>query len=389
MNLSLPSRRAGRWSGALALVASAGLAMASSAGAHPAQGGGHGPDRPVGPYAQRNLVADTPGSAELTDPTLVNGWGLSFGPASSAWVADSTGVATVYRGAVGDTPVTKVPDNVSIPGGGLPTGTVFNGTDGFVVSGGGGSAAPRFLFATTSGVISGWNANVPGPGSMQAEPEVTVPDAAFTGLALSGDRLYAADFHHGVVDVWDSGFHQIDDPAAFQDRKLPDGYAPFGIEATDGDIVVTYAQQDPTKEFDVPGAGHGVVDVYSTTGRLLRRLATSGPLNSPWGTAQAPADFGAASGALLIGNLGDGHVNAYDPHDGRLIGALGDAQGNPVAIPGLWAIKFGNGVIGTPETLLFTAGPSAYTHGLFGELTAAADQAPQHPQHGRRATPRS
>jgi uncharacterized protein (TIGR03118 family) len=382
MTLSLAGRRAGRWSGALALVATAGLALASSAGADPGGDAGHGPAGPLGQYTQRNLAADTPGTAELTDPDAINAWGLAFGPASSAWVANGgTGTASVFRGAVGDTPVTKIPTTVSIPGV-VPTGEVFNPTDGFDVSGGGASGAPRFLFATAGGVISGWSPNVPAPDSTQAEPAVTVPGAAFTGLTLSGDRLYAADFHNATVDVWDSAFKPVSDPGAFQDRKLPDGYAPFGIQAVGDEIVVTYAVQDADKEIDVPGAGHGIVDVYSTTGRLLRRLATAGTLNSPWGVAPAPAGFGAASGALLVGNFGDGHVQAFDPHDGRFLGLLGDKQHGTLTVPGLWGLKFGNGVIGTPETLMFTAGPDQGTHGVFGELTAAAPPAPpQQPGH--------
>jgi uncharacterized protein (TIGR03118 family) len=379
MYLPFPARRVTRWRGALAIVAGVVLATAPSALARshapdqPAshnRGHEHSHDRTVGRYSQRNLVADTAGTAELTDPDVVNAWGLSFGPASSAWVSDAgTGKSTLYRGGVGSSAVTKVPITVSIPGG-VPTGQVFNGSDGFVIRSGNASGAPRFLFASGTGVISGWNENVPAADSMQAEPAVTVPGAAFTGLAISGDRLYAADFHNARVDAWDSSFNAVKHAGAFRDPKIPAGYAPFGIEATDGRIVVTYALQDATAEFDVPGAGHGFVDVYSTSGRLVQRLATRGPLNSPWGIAQAPNDFGAASGALLIGNFGDGAIQAYDPKDGRFLGQLGDTHHKAVTIPGLWALKFGNGVIGAPNALLFTAGPSRGTHGLFGELTA-------------------
>jgi uncharacterized protein (TIGR03118 family) len=205
------------------------------------------------------------------------------------------------------------------------------------------------------GVISGWNEHVPAPNSTQAEPAVTVPGALFTGLAISGNRLYAADFHNAAVDVWDSGFNQVKDADAFRDRELPAGYAAFGIEATNGKVVVTYAQQDPSARFDVPGAGHGFVDVYNTSGRLLQRLATRGTLNSPWGIAQAPNDFGGASGTLLISNFGDGRIQSYDLKNGRFLGRLGDARRRPIAIDGLSALKFGNGVIGAPNALLFAA----------------------------------
>jgi uncharacterized protein (TIGR03118 family) len=394
MHFSFPVRRSRRWAGTLALVAGVGLAITPSAlgGSHAADRAsshhhhGHSQafdhSRTIGRYAQRDLVADRAGAAELTDPALVNAWGLSFGPATPAWVSDAgTGVSTLYRGGVGSSPVAKVPLTVSIPGG-VPTGQVFNGTTGFVVSAGGASGAAAFLFASGTGIISGWNTNVPAPGSTQAQPAVTVPGASFTGLAISGDRLYAADFHNARVDVWDSGFNRVNDAHAFRDPSIPAGYAPFGIEATGGNIVVTYAKQDANAQFDVPGKGHGFVDVYSTSGRLLKRLARRGTLNSPWGIAQAPADFGAAAGALLIGNFGDGRIQAYDPRNGRFLGQLGDSRGHgrrhdPVTIPGLWALKFGNGVIGASNALLFTAGPSQGTHGLFGELTAATSTSTQ------------
>jgi uncharacterized protein (TIGR03118 family) len=191
---------------------------------------------------------------------------------------------------------------------------------------------------------------------------------------MAGDRLFAADFHNARVDVWNSRFAPVRRAGAFRDPRLPAGYAPFGIQAAAGGIVVTYAKQDRAAQLDVPGAGHGFVDVFSSSGRLVRRIASRGPLNSPWGVAQAPTGFGAASGALLIGNFGDGRIQAYAPNSGRFLGQLGDARGRTLAIPGLWALAFGNGVIGAHNALLFTAGPSQGMHGLFGELTARSAQ---------------
>jgi uncharacterized protein (TIGR03118 family) len=233
-----------------------------------------------------------------------------------------------------------------------------------------------FLFASEAGRITGWNASVPPPPpSMQAQTAVTVPGAIFKGLAIadtaSGPRLYATDFHHGTVDVWDASFAPVTRPGAFHDPAIPARFAPFGIQAVNGDIVVTYAKQDADAEDDVAGPGNGFVDVYDTDGTLLRRFASHGPLNSPWGVALAPQGFGRASGALLVGNFGDGRIDAYDPVSGRFIGALRDGHGRRIAIDGLWALRFGNGVIGTPQTLLFTAGPDGESHGLFGELTTA------------------
>jgi uncharacterized protein (TIGR03118 family) len=411
MQMSRPSRASRRWAGgALVLATTAGLAIAPSALArsHPADhsnradhshpsrhsdhargndrgrnhGRGHAINRAIGRYAQRNLVADTAGAAELTDPDLVNAWGLSFGPTTPAWVSDfGTGKSTLYSGGVNGSPVTKPPLTVTIPGG-LPTGQVFNPTSEFVVGSGAASGPARFLFATARGTIAGWNPNVPAANSTEAQNAVRVPDASFTGLAISGDRLYAADFHNARVDVWDGNFAAVNRPGAFRDNRIPNDYAPFGIEAVGDQVVVTYAKQDANAQFDVPGAGHGFVDVFSTSGRLLRRLAAHGTLNSPWGVAQAPQGFGAASGALLIGNFGDGRIQAYAPRSGRFLGRLANTHRRPLAIDGLWALKFGNGVIGSPDALLFTAGPSQGRHGLFGELTAATSTTP-----GRRARP--
>jgi uncharacterized protein (TIGR03118 family) len=172
--------------------------------------------------------------------------------------------------------------------------------------------------------------------------------------------------------VWDSTFTPVHNPGAFSDPAIPAGFAPFGIQTVNGEIVVTYAKQDADAEDDVAGHGNGFVDIYDTAGNLLRRFASRGPLNSPWGIAQAPQGFGGASGDLLIGNFGDGRINAYDPVSGKFAGALRGVHGKRLAIDGLWALEFGNGVIGTPQTLLFTAGPDDESHGLFGELTPIA-----------------
>jgi uncharacterized protein (TIGR03118 family) len=355
-----------RWCGALVVVAAAFLIIVPSA---LAKNAGH--------YTQRNLVSDQPGQAEVLDGDLVNAWGLAFGPTTPAWVSDAgADVSTLYSGAVGSTPVTKLGLTVSIPGG-EPTGTVFNGSGGFTVHSGTSSGSSLFLFASESGNITGWSPAVPPPPpSTEAQPAVSVPDAIFKGLAIantaSGSHIYATDFHHGTVDVWDSNFAPVNNPGAFQDPAIPAGFAPFGIQTVNGDIVVTYAKQDAAAEDDVAGRGNGFVDVYDTSGGLLRHFASRGPLNSPWGIALAPQGFGEASGALLIGNFGDGRINAYDPVSGRFLGALRGNTGKRLAIDGLWALEFGNGVIGSSQTLLFTAGPEDESHGLFGELTPAS-----------------
>jgi uncharacterized protein (TIGR03118 family) len=350
--------------GAIAAIAAVLMALAPSALASG-----------IGRYAQRNLVSDVSGRAELMDPDLVNAWGLAFGPSTPAWVANNgSDNSTLYSGGVGGSPVTKVPLTVSIPGG-APTGMVFNGSDQFVIHSGMSSGPAAFLFDSEAGKITAWSPSV--PPATQAQTVATVPGAIFKGLAIadtaSGPQIYATDFHNRKVDVWDGNFMPVNAPGAFTDPRIPARYAPFGIDEVNGDIVVTYAKQDKDAEDDVSGHGHGFVDVFGTDGKLLRRFASHGPLNSPWGISLARQGFGAASGALLIGNFGNGRINAYNPVSGDLIGALRrDQTAKPLSIPGLWALEFGNGVIGTQHTLLFTAGPGDESHGLFGELTAVS-----------------
>lgn len=350
---------------ALALAVAA-IAVGSTAPAALAAEGGS--------YREIDLVSNVPGAAALTDPNLVNAWGLAFSPTSPAWVADNgADVATLYRGGVAGTPPSIVPLVVSIPGG-APTGMVFNPTSGFVVHAGLSSGPARFLFASESGAITGWSPAVPPPPpSTAAQVAVSSAGAIYKGLALAvaagGSRLYASDFHNGRIDVWDAGFTPVVlPPGAFSDPALPSGFAPFNIQEIGGRLYVTYAKQDADAEDDVAGPGNGYLDVYDTDGVLLRRLVSAGRLNSPWGLAVAPRGFGRFSGALLVGNFGDGRIHAYDPFTGAFLGTILRGDGAPLEIDGLWALRFGNGVIGSTRTLLFTAGPDDETNGLFGEI---------------------
>jgi len=361
----------GIWSVVLAVAVAAGAAIASVALASgPAKGYGTS----VGRYTQHNLVSDQAGMADMRDRDLVNAWGLAFGPTTPAWVADNgTDVSTLYSGDVGGTPVTKIPLTVSIPGG-APTGAVFNDTNdsnSFVVKSGGKSGPANFLFSSEAGKITAWSQGV--PPATKAQTVAKARGAIFKGLAIAdtakGPQLYATDFHKGKVDVWDGKFSKVHRRGAFRDKKIPDRYAPFGIQEVNGHIMVTYAKQDKDAEDDVPGAGNGFVDVFSKNGKLLDRFASQGPLNSPWGITMAPKGFGGASGDLLIGNFGDGWINAFKPKSGKFVGSLQNDKGRKLAIDGLWALKFGNGMIGRPKTLLFTAGPEDESHGLFGDLT--------------------
>jgi uncharacterized protein (TIGR03118 family) len=256
--------------------------------------------------------------------------------------------------------------------GGSPTGTVFNPTTDFVVGSGKHSAPANFIFDSEAGRITAWSGAVSG---VKARTEFTSSTAVYKGLAIGSvggqNFLYAANFHDGTIDVFDRKFAPVTSAGGFTDPKLPAGYAPFNIQALGGNLYVSYAKQNAEKHDDVAGPGHGFIDVYDMSGNLMKRLVSKGKLNSPWGLALAPANFGAFSGDLLVGNFGDGMIHAYDPMTGALKGQLMNEDGNPIAIEGLWALRFGNGTMGTPESLLFTAGIAHESHGLFGEITAA------------------
>jgi len=326
-------------------------------------------------YAQHNLVSDGAVPADLVDAALVNAWGLVASATSPWWIADNgTGLSTLYNGNTG----AKLGLTVSVAG--APTGIVFNGGSGFVVTSGAASGPARFIFATEQGTVLGWNPTVAATQAVVAVDN-SAGGAVYKGLAIAstvaGDRLYAANFHAGTVDVFDAGFHPVS--AGFSDAALPPGYAPFGIRSLGGTIYVSYALQDADRRDDVAGVGHGFVNAFDTDGHLLRRVASRGRLNSPWGLALAPADFGQFSGNLLVGNFGDGHINAFDLErfegNGELQqrGQLHAADGPPIVIDGLWALAFGNGASAGPtNALFFTAGPFDEAHGLFGKLVVAS-----------------
>lgn len=331
---------------------------------------------PSSPYTLTDLVSDMSGTAAQVDPHLVNPWGLVAGPSTPWWIADNaTGSSTLYSGAGAVLPLV-----VTVPG--APTGIVFNGGTGFVIKSGSSSGPAAFIFATETGLISGWNQAVPPPPF--ATQAVTAADrsaagAIYKGLAIAstagGDQLYAADFHNARVDVFDSSFNLVSPPSAFVDKKIPRRFAPFGIQSINGAIFVTYARQDKTKVNDVPGAGRGFVDMFDTGGNLMGRVASKGALNAPWGLALAPSGFGTFSGDLLVGNFGNGTIHAYhQKSNGRwkLHGALRGSDGSALRTDELWALSFGNGGdAGPTSTLYFTAGPSDGSHGRFGSIQLA------------------
>jgi uncharacterized protein (TIGR03118 family) len=322
-------------------------------------------------YFVHDLASDTATTAPTTDSNLVNGWGLSAGPTTPWWTSNNgTNTTTLYNGSGAKQALT-----VAVPG--APTGTVFNGNaSDFVVSQGGKTGSARFLFSTEAGTILGWS---PGVNAATALTGVdhSSQGAVYKGLTTMNDRLYATDFHNGRVDVFDASFNPVTLSNAFKDKKVPKGFAPFGIQALGGNIFVTYAKQDSAKKDDVAGPGAGYVDEFTPDGALVGRVAVGGrknaPPNAPWGLALAPSTFGVFSGDLLVGNFGNGRVSAYTTNSGKWVykGQLREGDGTLVTLDGLWAIAFGNGAAAGPaNTLYFLSGPSDESHGLLGSITA-------------------
>jgi len=331
------------------------------------------------PVRQTNLVSDQAGKAAMVDPNLVNAWGIAASTTSPFWINDNgQGVSTLYDGAGHPFPVNQplvvtVPPPAGSPADttAAPTGMVFNSTQDFVVTEGTHSAASFFIFSTEDGTISGWNPNVDGGAAILAVDN-SASDAVYKGLALgsnaSGNVLFATDFHNGRVDAFDRTFAPAAMPGSFADPRIPAGFAPFGITTIQGRVYVTYAKQDADQHDDVSGPGNGFINVFDTSGNLIRRFASQGVLNSPWGVVLAPPGFGQFGNAVLVGNFGDGAISAFDLASGTFLGQLTDGN-SPLKIGGLWGLIFGNGATaGDVNTLYFTAGPDEEQHGLFGML---------------------
>jgi uncharacterized protein (TIGR03118 family) len=362
---------------AQSLIASVTLLLVSTA--LPAQ------PTPTQHYMQTNLVADTPGVAQVTDPNLVNAWGMSRSSTSPWWVSDNgTGLATLYSGTgTTEALVVTIPPADSKSGDtGTPTGQVFNGTNSFQLVKGSTNFPAVFLFVTEDGTLSGWNPKV---NATNAVIKVNTHSASvFKGLAIasidnfSGTPtyyLYAADFRKGEIAVYDTNFYPVQlRRHAFEDERIPRGFAPFNIQNIGGNLYVAYAQQDSEKHDEVDGAGLGFVDVFSPRGRLLNRLEYGSWFNAPWGLTQAPSDFGEFSHHVLVGQFGSGQILAFDPVTGRFKGWLYDASNAPITIDGLWGLSFGSGAPNATSapanSLFFTAGPDGEQHGLFGTITA-------------------
>jgi uncharacterized protein (TIGR03118 family) len=327
---------------------------------------------PGGQYKVTPLVSNIPNVAPTTDPELVNAWGLTRSDTSPWWVSDNGPDKDTSRSTVYNAGGSKIL-SVSVQGG--PTGDVFAGIDGnFLIGTATDStlAPARFIFATENGDLRAWRG---GSTALVTPATPTTAGAIFKGLAIaqtaSGPMLYATDFHNGEVDVFNGAWQNVTPQGAFRDPKVPHGYAPFGIQTIGSNLFVTYAKQDADAEDDVHGQGLGFVDEYDLNGNLVARIAQHGQLNAPWGLAMAPASFGRFKGDLLVGNFGDGQINAYaqNAHQWHHSGTLRSSNGGKLVIDGLWALQFGNGGSnGDPDTLFFTAGPNDESNGLFGTI---------------------
>ncbi len=328
-------------------------------------------------YQIHNLVSDGSVAADHVDPNLVNPWGIAVNPDAVIWIADNgTGKATLYDGTGAIQPlVVTIPLPGNISGASTPTGIVFNSSSDFMVTKGNTSGAAVFIFATEDGTISGWSPGVDPTNAILAVDN-SGSGAVYKGITIAGNGtarfLFATNFHKGTVDIFDSTFHPAALSGSFSDPAIPDGFAPFGIRNFNGDIYVTYAKQDDAKHDDVKGKGLGFVNVFDSDGNLIRRVASKGKLNAPWGLAMAPASFGKFSNRLLVGNFGDGKINAFDVATGKAVGTLQTSPRKDLSIDGLWGLHFGNGVRDQPtDTLFFTAGPNEEANGLFGFIEPA------------------
>jgi uncharacterized protein (TIGR03118 family) len=366
MNLSCIARR---W-----LVIGLGATLLAACG-----GGGDSGSSGMGTgFVATSLVSDfsassNPYNSANVDPNLINAWGIAFNPNGFVWVANAaTSTSTLYDGnGMPQSLIVSIPAGTA--GAASPTGIVYNPTSDFVVSQNGTSGASIFIFVGEAGTVSGWSPGVNATNAVKVF-DGAAAGAVYKGLALASSGganfLYATDFHNARVDVFDATFTKVSTAGGFVDPTLPAGYAPFGIQAIGGSIVVTFAKQDAAAHDDVAGAGLGIVDVFDSSGHFVKRLVDAGGLlNAPWGLALAPANFGPFSNALLVGNFGDGKINAFDATTGAPMGTLTNAAGMPIAIDGLWGLAFGNGINAQPtNTLFFSGGPSDETHGVFGRI---------------------
>jgi uncharacterized protein (TIGR03118 family) len=336
---------------------------------------------PANTFLVHKFVSDLPGVADYVDANLINPWGNGFGQ-SPFWIGNNgSGTSTLYDGTG-----TAIPLIVNIPAaggaatGGPVTGVIFNtfasNTADFAVATG---KPASFIFCSEDGIISGWNSSVDSTHAkvlFDNSASGAVYKACVLGGVAGAPLLFAANFNSGAVDVFDGTMTPVHNAGAFVNPTAPAGFTPFSLVIINGNVYVAYAKQDDAKHDDVAGPGNGYVALFDESGKLVVNLIANGALNSPWGMAVAPATFGPFGGALLVGNLGDGKINAYNLNNGDWLGTLNDLSGTPISYPGLWSLNFGSGARSEdPGTLYFTAGigggpnnDPVESHGLYGSI---------------------
>jgi uncharacterized protein (TIGR03118 family) len=334
----------------------------------------------AGGFTVTNLVSDGFVPAATIDPSLVNPWGLAYGPASPIWVNDNgAGVATIYTGS--GTKIPLAPKIFPGDGSGTPTGQTFNsgGATDFMVSNGKTSGRAIFLMDTEDGTISGWAPSVdPSQTFLGVDNSGGGPlvHAVYKGLTLADnagvETLYASNFRAGQVEMYSGSFGLL---GTFTDPTVMPGYAPFNVQALGGKLYVTFGLQDAIKHDEQDGPGLGYVDVFNLDGTFDHRIASAGgPINAPWGLAIAPASFGKFAGDLLVGNFGDGTISTFNLTTNAFDGLLPLQGGGPVTADGLWGIIPGNGHFGLASTkIYFSAGLNGESDGLFGVITAVPE----------------
>jgi uncharacterized protein (TIGR03118 family) len=337
-------------------------------------------------YTPVNLVSDIAGVARYADPLLVNPWGLAVTPAGRIWVADNgTGFSTFYKpNGVPLSVTVAIPAAPGSTKGGRPTGLVMNPATNFVMSFNSISNSSLFLFCTEDGTISGWNPSVD-PSNAIVMVDHSISGAAYTGIAMGirdgSNFLYVANFSAGVVDMYDDHFvfvRSFGDPGL---DVLVSGYSPYNVQNIEGRLFVAFARKYRGSNDSSAGSGHGYIDIFGTDGSFEKRLVSKGRLNSPWGMALAPDNFGKFSRALLVGNFGDGRINAYRPSTGLYLGQLTYHKGDPITIDGLRGLAFAPADAGDTNVpirvstkdpvLYFTAGIADEVNGLFGFIRPA------------------
>jgi uncharacterized protein (TIGR03118 family) len=328
--------------------------------ASPAFAGGSPAKAPL--FTVVPLVSNQAGVAKVTDPNLINPWGLAqVSPSSPLWVSDAgTGLSTVYDQGTGQNTGLVV----TIPGG-SPTGTVYVSGGGFKVTENSKSASAEFLFDSLTGVISGWAPSVDATNAVTAY-DGSAQGSSYTGLAIdtSSHLLFAADFANNQVQIFNDQFVV---QSSFTDTTLPKGYSPFNVAIIGGQVYVAFAQGGGSDFTKIPKAGAGYVDIFTESGTLVKQLIAKGKLDGPWGMAIAPSTFGSFAGSLLVGNLDNGMINAYDPSAGTYLGTLSTKKGKPIIISELWALDAApNGDI------TFSSGPAGYSAGLVGLIEIKA-----------------